>query len=184
MATTQQRKHDSLMWLKWYSVHALDSGEKICFNEYVGWRSAKIIPPRKIPAISYGIDPTPPTLSHTCWVMLTVEVDIGGGWQSGSWHSHWSICTQIGWPLACVVRYIILCCIAPSFAFWGVKTSKYKENTHNMCTYCLTRTVFSGAVPRIEIAISRTRGEKQDEVPEETKRYQLPRHDCNSTGKA
>ena len=113
-----------------------------------------------------------------------VDVDIGGGWQYGSWHSHWSICTQIGYPLACVVRYIILCCIAPSFAFWSVKTSKYKENTHNMCTYCLTRTVFSGAVPRIEIAISRTGSEKQDEVPEETKRYQLPRHDCNSTGKA
>ena len=39
MATTQQREHDSLMWLERYSVYALDGGEKICFHEYIGWRS-------------------------------------------------------------------------------------------------------------------------------------------------
>ena len=46
--------------------------------------------------------------------------------------------------------------------------------------HCLTWAVTNGTVARIEIAMSRTRSEKEYEATEEGKRDQLLRHDWNS----
>ena len=58
-------------------------------------------------------------------------------------------------------------------------TSRADVFTH-IHVHCPTWAVTNGTVPRIEIAKSRTRSEKEYEATEEGKRDQLLRHDWNS----
>jgi len=65
------------------------------------------------------------------------------------------------------------------YKFIPVGASRANVFTH-IHVHCPTWAVTNGTVPRIEIAMSRTRSEKEYEATEEGKRDQLLRHDWNS----